>query len=293
MRPRFEGWRRTCRSLILRYKLWQLVCREHADFLKARGEPEMAEDCFHKEFPFDEAGQIAPVRLPEPPKPAKQMSMKDYLNAVPKQGILKSIEKVTEQLKSPVKQVRAPEPAAEPVKPTEAAAPPKKLTLLERVGDRAQLRTVLQIRLKEQEAKARQARQDPLLMKRISVLEDLQLRSLAVICSEYQRRSSMELQALFARLSFSLHTPKGELPTTSPTASRPVRLGRGPAPGAGPRALRPGRGGLQEVPEGQEERLRGAAQAGRGRSSEDSAGRRLSHSPRLSPHSHTDCTNSE
>ncbi|CAD5208859.1 unnamed protein product [Bursaphelenchus xylophilus] len=187
--PKFEGWRKHCRSAIMKYKLHQYLLKEHEKFLESHPLEGLKEGVFHPDFVVNRI-DITPIELPKPKQPAKQMTMMDYLNKVPTTGILKSVEKVTEELRSPEKKVKL-EKNVDPVPKSGA-----KMSLLER------------IRQKAKEAEEREKRKDPELIERVSVLETLQKTALAVICSEYNNRTSMDINELYKKLNFSIQTRK-------------------------------------------------------------------------------------
>jgi len=147
--------------------------------------------CFIPTFLLKHLPDVPCAKLPAPEKPAIQKSMKDYLVGVEYSPLLKSIEKVTKQLRTPVK-VKS-ETTTSPICPMKRITPMKsRLNLLEK------------IRAKEREAKEKEARRDLKLEKRLSHLEELKIRALNVIYSEYAKRTSMEHTSLYQRLKVSI-----------------------------------------------------------------------------------------
>jgi len=148
---------------------------------------------FHPEFLLNHLPKIPCAKLPAPEKPAIQKSLKDYLVNVEYSPLLKSVEKVTKQLRNPVKAIKIDPTASPGCHMLKRDTPMKsRVNLLER------------IRAKEREAKEKEACRDLKLEKRLSHLEELKIRALNVLYSEYAKRSSMEHTALYQRLKISV-----------------------------------------------------------------------------------------
>ncbi|CAD5206298.1 unnamed protein product [Bursaphelenchus okinawaensis] len=195
--PKFEGWRKDCREVVMKYHLHQHLLEEHKKFLDKNECEGLKEGNFHPDFVVDTI-DVPPLALPKPKLPKKQLTMMDYLSKVPATGILKSVEKVTEELKSPEKKLKV-DKENEKTEVTDKTVKPKptaKMSLLERIKQKAK------------EAEELEKKKDPVLLERISALESLKLNILSVICSEYNNRTSMDITELYKRVHFSLQTRK-------------------------------------------------------------------------------------
>ncbi|KAI6183622.1 CDT1 Geminin-binding domain-like-containing protein [Aphelenchoides bicaudatus] len=193
--PKFEPWRQKCRSSIFKFMLFEFLKEKHQEYLDEIDVEfeEAGANLFHPEFLMNHLPEIPRAKLPVAEKSAIQKTMKDYVLSV-QDPILNSIEKVTQRLKSPVKIKKEikEEEATVPVK-AEVKTPMKsKMNLLER------------IREKERAKKEAESARDIVTEKRLSQLEELKIRALGIIYSEYKQRTSMELTALYQRLKFSI-----------------------------------------------------------------------------------------
>ncbi|KAI6238785.1 hypothetical protein M3Y99_00660600 [Aphelenchoides fujianensis] len=197
----FQPWRRECRALIFKYKLYEYLRAEHAKFLREQGiETNNNEDGrpirFHREF---EAAAIAPVPsapLPVPPKALAQKSMMDYLKPV-----------------TPSKQVTPPpKPLGPRAQMRQLAAatkapiksPPAAVKLTPRSREKLQFERLL---LKQEKRAAEEAARDPEAERRAALLEKLHTRVLPLLSSQYgAKRVSCGMAALCKTLQNSLST---------------------------------------------------------------------------------------
>lgn len=97
---------------------------------------EVNENLFHPEFLLKKLPDIPCAKLPAPPKAAIQKTMKDYLVSVDVPAVLRSVEKVTKELRTPTKvKVELPDsPIKEPIQPKRQGPTKARMNLLERVG---------------------------------------------------------------------------------------------------------------------------------------------------------------
>jgi hypothetical protein len=193
--PKFEAWRWKCRVKIFKFKLLEFLKAEHQKYLSEIDVQfeENGENLFHPDFVLKYLPDVPCAKLPAPEKPAIQKSMKDYLVNVEYSPLLKSIEKVTKQLRTPIKTVK-----------TEPTASPGCHMMKRDTPMKARVNLLERIRAKEREAKEKEACRDLKLEKRLSHLEELKIRALNVIYSEYAKRTSMEHAALYQRLKISV-----------------------------------------------------------------------------------------
>jgi hypothetical protein len=93
---------------------------------------ESGTDLFHPEFLMKHLPDIPRAKLPAPEKSAIQKTMKDYLASV-QSPVLRSVEKVTKQLRTPVK---VKEEIKQEIKEEVKTPMKSKMNLLERVSSK-------------------------------------------------------------------------------------------------------------------------------------------------------------
>ncbi|KAK6023949.1 DNA replication factor CDT1 like protein, partial [Ostertagia ostertagi] len=196
-RPRLEGWRMICRSHVFRHKLVEIAKKFHQKFLERLGlnlkEVELARlRRFHPKFDLEqECGEIEQAELPEVDHGAaeRHLEMKDYLATVDTTVPLpKAVSAALEDLKSPLKKLVSSN-AAVPLSPRkfaekQASKPKGAMSLLER------------IRAKEAERKAAEKLRDPVIDRKIELLQRILHGLLRCITTyfAFKKVRSMELR---------------------------------------------------------------------------------------------------
>ncbi|XGW19289.1 hypothetical protein V3C99_003262 [Haemonchus contortus] len=198
-RPRLEGWRMTCRSHVFRHKLVEIAKKFHQKFLDRLGlnlkEAELARlRRFHPKFDIEqECEEIKQAKLPEEDhdKSERHLEMKDYLATVDTTVPLpKAVSVALEDLKSPVKKL-VNSNSAVPLSPRkfaekQATKPKGAMSLLER------------IRAKEAERKAAEKLRDPVIERKIELLQRIIHGLLRCITTyfAFKKVRSLELRTL-------------------------------------------------------------------------------------------------
>ncbi|KAK5970334.1 hypothetical protein GCK32_004095 [Trichostrongylus colubriformis] len=198
-KPRLEGWRMVCRSHVFRHKLVEIAKKFHQRFLERLGLNMKDNELlrlrrFHPNFDLEqECGEIEQADLPEVDHDASErhLEMKDYLATVDTTVPLpKAVTAALEDLKSPVKKLISSNSAV-PLSPRQfaekqASKPKGAMSLLER------------IRAKEAERKAAEKLRDPVIEKKIELLERILHGLLRCITTyfAFKKVRSLELRTL-------------------------------------------------------------------------------------------------
>ncbi|RCN45518.1 DNA replication factor CDT1 like protein [Ancylostoma caninum] len=198
-RPRLEGWRMTCRSHVFRHKLVEIAKTFHRKFMERIGlfmnESEYLKlRRFHPKFDLDaECEGIPEAVIPEVPHDdaERRLEMRDYLATVDTSVALpKAVDAAIEEMKSPVKKIVSAE-AAVPLSPRQfaekqASKPKGAMSLLER------------IRAKEAAKKAAESMRDPVVERKIELLQRILHGLLRCITTyfAFKKVRSMEMNML-------------------------------------------------------------------------------------------------
>ncbi|KAK6050349.1 hypothetical protein COOONC_12146 [Cooperia oncophora] len=205
-RPRLEGWRMTCRSHVFRHKLVEIAKKFHRKFLERIGftlkDAELARlRRFHPKFDIEqECEELEQAKLPEDEHDASEQhfEMKDYFAMVDTSVPLpKAVSAALEDLKSPVKKLISSNSAV-PLSPRQfaekqASKPKGSMSLLER------------IRAKEAERKAAEKLRDPVIERKIELLQRILHGLLRCITTyfAFKKVRSMDLRTLSEQVARS------------------------------------------------------------------------------------------
>ncbi|EPB77502.1 DNA replication factor CDT1 like protein [Ancylostoma ceylanicum] len=198
-RPRLEGWRMTCRSHVFRHKLVEIAKKFHRKFMERIGfvmseSEHLRLRRFHPKFDLDaECERIPEAEIPEVPHDdaERRLEMRDYLATVDTSAALpKAVDAAIEEMKSPVKKIVSSETAV-PLSPRQfaekqASKPKGAMSLLER------------IRAKEAAKKAAESMRDPVVERKIELLQRILHGLLRCITTyfAFKKVRSMEMNML-------------------------------------------------------------------------------------------------